>query len=104
LLSLSGATADAAQGQTGTIRVEVVQGDAPVAGATVSAGGVSAATDTSGVATLTFPPGAVSVSASKDGSTTASARVDVVSGSERTVRLVLTASATDDEQDPVVAT
>jgi outer membrane receptor for ferrienterochelin and colicins len=104
LLSLSGATADAAQGQTGSIRVEVVQGDAPVAGAIVSAGGVSAATDAAGVAMLTLPAGVVSVSASKDGYENASAPVDVVAGSERGVRLVLTPRSTAQEQDPVVAT
>jgi outer membrane receptor for ferrienterochelin and colicins len=102
-VGLVSGTAEAGQSRTGTVRVEVVQGDVPVAGATVSAGGVSAATDASGVATLALPPGAISVSATKVGYETASAPVDVVAGSERVVRLVLTAKSMDADQTPVVA-
>jgi outer membrane receptor for ferrienterochelin and colicins len=101
-LGLLDGSAEAAQSRTGTLRVEVVQGDVPVAGATVSAGDVSAVTDASGIATLALPPGAVSVSASKDGYEPASSAVDVVAGSERTLRLVLT--TTDQEHAPVIAT
>jgi iron complex outermembrane receptor protein len=89
-LGLPHATADAAQAGTGTIRVEVVAAAAgPAEGATVSANGVSAATDASGAATLTLPFGSVSVVASRDGYHLATARVDVVAGAERTVRLVM---------------
>ena len=62
----------------------------PVEGATVSAGGQSAATDASGIVTLTLPPGPVSVAATKNGYEPATARVDVVAGAERSVRLVMT--------------
>jgi iron complex outermembrane receptor protein len=102
-LGLTGWIADAAQARTGAIRVEVVEAAMPVAGATVSAGGRSAATDASGVATLALPPGPVSVIATKDGYEAATARVDVVDGSERTVRLVLTAKPTGRDQATVVA-
>ena len=97
------ARADAAQAGTGTIRVEVVAGDAPVAGATVAVGGESAATDASGKATLTLPPGLISVTAAKDGYESATARVDVVAGGERAVRLVLITKATEQDQATVVA-
>jgi iron complex outermembrane receptor protein len=91
---LTGAwTADAAQAPSGTIRVEVVAATRPVAGATVSAGGASAATSPSGVATLTVPPGPIVVVATKDGYETSTVRVDVVVGAERAVRLVLMTAA-----------
>ena len=102
-LGLPGGIVEAAQAQTGTIRVEVVDAGMPVAGATVSAGNQSAATDASGVATLTLPPGQISVTATKDGYEPATAGVDVVAGAERAVRLVLTAKAAGPEQSTVVA-
>ena len=102
LLGLTGGTAHAAQAQTGTIRVQVVAAAAPVDGATVSAGGVSGTTNTSGVATLTLPPGSTSVVATKDGYDSATARVDVVAGAERIVNLVLTPTAPG--ESTVVAT
>ena len=61
----------AAQARTGAIRVEVVGGAVPVAGATVSAGGQSATTDTSGLATPALPAGPVSLIVTKDGYSTA---------------------------------
>lgn len=103
-LNLTGGIADAAQARTGSIRVEVVEAAMPVAGATVSAGGRSAATDASGVTTLTLPQGTVSVLATKDGYEPATARVDVVAGGERGVRLVLTAKPTGQDQATVVST
>ena len=92
-LGLAGGTADAAQARTGTIRVEVVAGAIPIEGANVSANGVSTSTDTSGAGTLTLPPGLASVVATKDGYQPATARVDVVAGAERTVRLVMLPTA-----------
>ena len=82
-LCFTGWIAEAAQAQTGSIRVEVVASTGPVPGATVSAGGQSAATDASGVATLTLPAGPVSVTATKDGYEPATVRLDVVAGGER---------------------
>ncbi len=102
-LGLIDATADAAQARTGTIRVEVVAEGAPVAGATVAVGGESAVTDVSGRATLAVPPGQISVIATIDGYEPATARVDVVAGGERTVRLVLIAKAAEQDQATVVA-
>jgi outer membrane receptor for ferrienterochelin and colicin len=102
-LGLTGGIADAAQARTGAIRVEVVEAAMPVAGATVSAGGESATTDASGVATLALPPGQVDVVATKDGYAPATVRVDVVAGAERAVRLVLTAKPTGRDQAAVVA-
>jgi iron complex outermembrane receptor protein len=102
-LGLTGGIADAAQARTGAIRVEVVEAAMPVAGATVSAGGESATTDASGVATLALPPGPVDVVATKDGYEPATVRVDVVAGAERAVRLVLTAKPTGRDQAAVVA-
>ncbi len=101
-LGLLDRTAEAAQAQTGTVRVEVTHGGVPVAGVLVSAGGLSAATDSSGIATLAVPPGPVSVSATKNGYEPASTPVDVVAGGERVVRLILTALGQD--QATVVAT
>jgi outer membrane receptor for ferrienterochelin and colicins len=95
--------ADAAQAQTGAVRVEVVRGAVPVAGATVSAAGQSATTDASGLATLALPAGPVSVIITKDGYETATVRVDVVAGGEHAVRLVLTAAATAPHRQTVVA-
>ena len=92
-LGLTGETANASQAR-GTITVEVLGAGMPVARATVSAGGRSAATNASGIATLTVPPGPVVVTAAKDGYETATARVDVVLGQDLSVRLVLTAKPT----------
>ena len=83
--------------------MEVVAAATPVEGATVWAGGESAPTDASGVATLTLPPGPVIVVATKNGYESATARVDVVAGSERAVRLVLTAKPTVRKEGTVVA-
>jgi iron complex outermembrane receptor protein len=99
---LGAAAADAAQAATGTLRVTVVAVGAPVAGATVSASGVAAATDASGIATLAMPPGSVSVIASKYGHGSATARVDVVAGAEREVRLVMAPSQPN--ANPIAAT
>ena len=96
VLSLTAAIATAAQAQTGTVRVEVVDGKMPVAGATVSAGNQSATTDGAGIATLTLPAGPVAVTATKDGYGPATGQVDVVTGSERAVRLTLNANSTRD--------
>jgi iron complex outermembrane receptor protein len=94
----------AAQAQTGTIRVEVVDAGIPVAAATVSAAGESAATDSSGVATLTLSPGQVSVVATKGGFELATARVDVVAGQQHTLRLALTPKPAGQEQAVVAST
>ncbi len=75
----------------------------PVAGATVSADGRSALTDGSGIATLALPSGPVSVIATKDGYASATARLDVVAGGERAVRLLLTAKPPIAAQSTVVA-
>ena len=102
-LCFTGWIAEAAQAQTGSIRVEVVASTGPVPGATVSAGGQSAATDASGVAALTLPAGPVSVTATKDGYEPATVRLDVVAGGELTVRVVLTLKAAAQDQGTVVA-
>jgi outer membrane receptor for ferrienterochelin and colicins len=102
-LDFTSGIADAAQAQTGTIRIEVVEAATPIAGATVSAGGRSATTDASGIVTLALPPGPVSVIATKDGYEPVTAQVDVVAGGERVVRLVLTAKPTEQDQAAVVA-
>ena len=102
-LCFTGWIAEAAQAQTGSIRVEVVDSTGPVPGATVSAGGQSAATDASGVAALTLPAGPVSVTATKDGYEPATVRLDVVAGGELTVRVVLTPKAAAQDQGTVVA-
>ena len=83
--------------------MEVIAAATPVEGATVWAGGESAPTDASGVATLTMPPGPVIVVATNNGYESATARVDVVAGSERAVRLVLTAKPTVRKEGTVVA-
>jgi iron complex outermembrane receptor protein len=95
---------DAAQGQTGAIRIEIVETARPVAGAAVSAGGRSATTDATGIATLALPPGPVAVTATKDGYEPATARVDVIAGGERGVRLVLAPKAGRDQATVVVST
>jgi iron complex outermembrane receptor protein len=102
-LGVTSGTADAAQTPTGTIRVEVVEAGVPVAGASVSADGASAATDASGVATLALSPGPVTVVATKDGYEPATARVDVVAGQERRLRLVLTPKPAARAEATVVA-
>ena len=102
-LPLIGGIAEAAQAQTGTIRVEVVEAAKPVAGATISASGKSAATDAAGVATLTLPAGPASLTATKEGYEPATARVDVVAGSERSVRVVLQVKTAGGDQTIVPA-
>ena len=96
-LSVTADIAHAAQAGTATIRVEVTESGRPVAGATVSAnGGQPATTDASGVATLTAPPGEVTLVATKDGRQPAKGRVEVAAGSSHTVRLVLEPPITND--------
>jgi iron complex outermembrane receptor protein len=95
--------AEAAQAAAGTIRIEVVEAGKPVAAAQVSAAGRSAATDASGIAILTLPPGPVSIVASKDGYGPATASVDVVAGVERSVRLVLAPGPPVADQSPILA-
>ena len=102
-LGLTARIADAAQAPTGTIRVEVADATTPMAGALVSAGGQSATTDASGIATLALPPGPVSVVASKNGYAPATTRVDVVAGAEHALRMVLTANPTATDQVPVIS-
>lgn len=89
---------EAAQAETGTIRIDVIDATAPVSGATVSAGGRSATTDAAGVATLTLPAGSISLTAAKDGYEPATIAVDVVAGTGRTVQLVLTSTRTEQDQ------
>lgn len=96
--------ADAAQAGSGTVRVEVVAGAAPLAGAIVSAGVVAAPTDLSGRAILAVPTGPVSVTAFKDGYPSVSARLDVVAGGEHAVRLVLTAQSIPQQAAVVAST
>ena len=93
---LTSQAVDAAQTPTGTVRVEVIAAGMPVAGATVSASGVSATTDASGVGTLTLPPGSARVVATKEGYQLAVVRIDVTAGDAQTVRLVLTPLMRDD--------
>jgi iron complex outermembrane receptor protein len=88
-LLLVAAGVEAAQAQTGTVRVEVVSAGAPVEGATVSVGSAIATTDASGVATITPPPGPAAVVAVKSGYQTAAVRIDVAAGVARTVQLEL---------------
>lgn len=102
-LGVSVGIAEAAQAQTGAVRVEVVEASRPVAGATVSAGNQSAATDASGIATLVLPSGPVSVTATKDGYAPATTLVHVVAAGEHAVRLMLTAKAAGQKYTPVVA-
>ena len=102
-LGLAGGTAEAAQAQTGTIRVEVVEAGSAGRGRDRLAGGRSAATDASGVATLALPPGPVSVVATKDGYEPATARVDVVAGSSAASAWCLTPKPAAQEQPTVVA-
>jgi outer membrane receptor for ferrienterochelin and colicins len=97
LFACAARQADAAQGQTGTIRVEVFAAGMPVEEATVSANGVSAATNAAGFATLTLTAGSVSIVATKAGYQQAAARVDVVAGAERTVRLVIAPAGQEGE-------
>ncbi len=82
--------ADAAQAQTGMIRVHVAAASLPLEGATISANGVSATTNASGAGALTLPAGAASVVVTKDGYRSTTARVDVAAGTERIVQLGLT--------------
>src|SRR5262245_12469582 len=100
-VSLAG-TAHASQTPTGTIRVVVVEAGNPVAGATVTAGGESASTDGSGVATLRLPAGQVTVLASKDGYEPASVRVEVIAGQEHGLHLMLTPKPAEQEPGTVV--
>ncbi|HET9371156.1 MAG TPA: TonB-dependent receptor [Vicinamibacterales bacterium] len=81
--------ADAAQAQTGTVRVAVVDAGRPVQDATVLAAGTSATTDASGVATLTLPAGKVQVVATRDNYDPAATKVEIVAGQEVRVRLTL---------------
>jgi iron complex outermembrane receptor protein len=89
-LGVAGGRAVAAQARTGTVRVEVVAGGAPIEGASVSAKGVSAKTNASGIGTLLLPAGKISVAATKSGYQITAARVEVVAGAETTVHLTMT--------------
>ena len=103
-LVLTAGIAQAAQAQTGIIRVEVVHAAAPVAGATVSSAGRSATTDPSGVARLDLPAGRASVVATKDGYERATAGIDIVAGRESTVRIVLTPAPAGHDKATIATT
>ena len=95
-------SAEGAQSPTGTIRVEAIVSTAPLAGTSVSAGGASATTNASGVATLTLPAGPVELIATHEGYEPSTVRASVVAGTERAIRVVMTPAATG--QGPVLAT
>ncbi len=103
VLTLGNGISEAAQAVTGTVHIEVVERSKPLAGATVSAGGQFAATDASGLATLALPPGLTSITVTKEGYEPAMTAVLVAGGNERTVRLVLRAQGTGQDEGPAVA-
>ncbi len=90
IIVLASHPAGAAESQAASVRVEVAASGKPLPGATVSAGGASATTDASGVATLTVS-GQTLITASKDGYRPAAAKVDAAAGPQQSARLVLTA-------------
>jgi iron complex outermembrane receptor protein len=98
------AAASPTQAQVGSVRVEVVEAGMPVGSATVMVGTTSATTDPSGIAIVNVPAGSVRVIADKSGYEAAVAGVDVVSGEERRVRLVLLLQPTGEEPSVVTST
>ena len=85
-----------AQGQTGTLRVEVRDVTAPIAGATITAGTTTATTDATGHATLTLPAGAASVVVTKSGFVERKFGLEIEAGKEHTARLQLVADGQTD--------
>ena len=69
----------------------------------MSAAGRFAATDASGIATLTLPPGLISIIAAKDGYEPSMTAVTVVVGEERAVRFVLREQKTSRDESPVLS-
>lgn len=100
LLFATGVTgvARAAQAQTGTMRVEVVSAEGPVAGATVTAAGHSGTTDANGLVTLTLPAGRSAVVITKPGFESATGWASIVAGRQSTARFPIA----DLAQGPVV--
>ena len=86
------------------VRVEVRSGADVVAGATVSALGVSAPTDANGAALLTLPRGSVTITVIKDGYVAATVVVDVTGARDQMVRVDLRPETTHEEEVTVVAT
>ncbi len=93
---------DAAR-QTG-VHVDVVSGSAPVAGAIVTAGGATQATNTAGRASLAIGPGGYTVTVTKDGFTPATMTVTIPQGQMAAVTVELRAEITHEEQVTVSAT
>src|SRR5262245_59212430 len=95
-----------AQEPPGTLRIEV-RGSAdggPVASAVVTAGKITSSTNGKGVAVMRVPAGKIAIGVSHDGFMTALTSIVISPGADQTVRIVLTARPTLEEEVTVVAT
>jgi iron complex outermembrane receptor protein len=86
------------------LRVEVVCGATPLAGAAVVAGEHAAITDPQGVAVLAIPPGKHTVSISLDGYLTVTAVVELAAGAERVLQVEMRVQPEHEETITVSAT
>src|SRR5688572_5181976 len=93
-----------AQGQPGTVRVQVRAEDRPVENAQVFVAGVAHQTDASGTARLQVAAGEVELAVSKSGYVTATVKMTVTSGAEQNVTVDLQPEPTLEEAVTVVAT
>ena len=104
LVALLAALAVGAAGQEpGRIRVEVLAGGDPLAGATVVVAGATRTTDATGVAILPAPPGLVRVTVVHEGFVPVTLPVASVENAERVVRVELEPELTIEEVVTVVA-
>ena len=93
-----------AQSQSGSLRVEVRSGGAPVAGASVIIAGTTSTTDARGGVSTTVAPGPVQIVVVKEGLEPASVSVSVGAGEARTVTIDLETQAALEEHVTVAAT
>jgi len=93
-----------AQSQSGSLRVEVRSGGAPVAGAAVVIAGMTSLTDARGGVSTIVAPGLVQIVVAKEGLEPASVSVSVGAGEARTVTIDLETQAALEEHVTVAAT
>ena len=90
--------------QNATLRVEVRHETGPVPEATVIVGGTPYTTATDGTLVLSFPPGPIEITASKEGFAPVTTSIRLVEGQEQRVVIELNESPALQEEVTVVAT
>ena len=104
VMLLSVAQTPSQQTPTGTLRVTVTSDAKPVAGADLRAGERKATTSAEGVATLTLPPGSVTLVVSREGFAERTVTATVTASVETAVAVKIEMQARPEHKEEVVVT